>query len=303
MIYLTHSYAQRSTQEVGEHSTNTNTTSAQCNCPEEPCHQEPATNEQEDRECIICMEEFTLGTKVSWSPRQGGCRHVYHKECIREWLLRHIGCPYCRQIMLPIDNGAGLRVTHRGMLRLLAEERTKRHQATHYCQTHGLVVRNVLEQNNNSNAHESSCKTIMTVRTSVTTTTQNDDDRDKELGDVLDEEEEDMFVAEPPLPKEDKAVRHAEIEMTFEPPVVSHSGDDDDFETDIEAAPAVEGSQVANHDEIEEVVPVCRHVEADIEAPVEPENGKVTCGEIEQGDLLGGSRGDFVRVETSVVKT
>ena len=72
-----------STQGVVEHSV-----SSQCGCPEETCRQEPANDEEDpvSRECMICMEEFALGSEVSWSSREEGCTHVYHKECIREWV-------------------------------------------------------------------------------------------------------------------------------------------------------------------------------------------------------------------------
>jgi hypothetical protein len=73
-----------STQEVVEHSD-------QCSCPEPPCNQQVASDDGEDnasKECIICMEEFAVGSAVSWSPRVNGCRHVFHKNCIRQWVRK-----------------------------------------------------------------------------------------------------------------------------------------------------------------------------------------------------------------------
>jgi hypothetical protein len=96
--------------------------------------------------------------------------------------------------MLPIDNSAGLRITHRKTIRLLAAQRAKRYNATHYCQTHGLVV---LKNDNETSK-------TMTTRTRT-------GDRDVELRKV----EEDMRVAEPPLPKDD--VRREEAGVTFAP--------------------------------------------------------------------------------------
>ena len=54
------------------------------------------------QECIICMEGFKVGDIVSFSPAEG-CHHIFHHNCLRQWLLRKSGCPCCRVIMLPID--------------------------------------------------------------------------------------------------------------------------------------------------------------------------------------------------------
>ena len=55
-----------------------------------------------NEECSICMEEFKVGETVSFSPAEG-CYHVFHHDCLRQWLLHKIGCPCCRVIMLPVD--------------------------------------------------------------------------------------------------------------------------------------------------------------------------------------------------------
>jgi hypothetical protein len=49
-------------------------------------------NNYEERECPICMECLELGDAVSWSPNEE-CSHVFHHECIKEWLLKHVECP------------------------------------------------------------------------------------------------------------------------------------------------------------------------------------------------------------------
>lgn len=43
------------------------------------------------RECCICMETFGRGTIVETS-----CKHVFHKQCCREWLRQARSCPVCR---------------------------------------------------------------------------------------------------------------------------------------------------------------------------------------------------------------
>lgn len=46
-------------------------------------------------ECTICLEKFSTGDSISW-PKYGGCDHIYHTECITNWLLLHEDCPLCR---------------------------------------------------------------------------------------------------------------------------------------------------------------------------------------------------------------
>lgn len=48
------------------------------------------------RECAICVAEFEVGEMLSYLP----CAHIYHKDCIEDWLLRSLTCPSC---MEPVD--------------------------------------------------------------------------------------------------------------------------------------------------------------------------------------------------------
>ena len=46
--------------------------------------------------CVICMIEFQVGDQVRYLP----CMHMYHIECIDDWLMRSFTCPSC---MEPVD--------------------------------------------------------------------------------------------------------------------------------------------------------------------------------------------------------
>lgn len=48
------------------------------------------------KECVICMGEFKIGDALRFLP----CVHIYHKECIDDWLMRSFTCPSC---MEPVD--------------------------------------------------------------------------------------------------------------------------------------------------------------------------------------------------------
>ncbi|PRP83523.1 RING finger protein [Planoprotostelium fungivorum] len=50
-------------------------------------------------DCSICKEEYTLGENVIKLP----CNHLYHKDCIVQWLKMHNQCPVCRH-ELPTDD-------------------------------------------------------------------------------------------------------------------------------------------------------------------------------------------------------
>lgn len=48
---------------------------------------------ENEKVCSICLNEFQDEEIVSKLPE---CKHIFHKECIREWLLRNHICPFCR---------------------------------------------------------------------------------------------------------------------------------------------------------------------------------------------------------------
>jgi E3 ubiquitin-protein ligase synoviolin len=54
----------------------------------------PTDEELEEigRVCIICRDEMSL----QGSKRLPGCGHVFHKSCLREWLVQQQSCPTCR---------------------------------------------------------------------------------------------------------------------------------------------------------------------------------------------------------------
>jgi hypothetical protein len=62
--------------------------------------------EEEDEEkqdlCPICLEEYKDGDEICWSHSEL-CAHVFHRECVFEWLVRHDECPTCRQAFISLD--------------------------------------------------------------------------------------------------------------------------------------------------------------------------------------------------------
>lgn len=111
--------------------------------------------EASEKECSICMEQFAANDIVSWSPTMT-CLHVFHHECLKEWLLYHDNCPYCRVTVLPVDKltAEQPRRSNTGFilplvsskrsrtenLMKLARDRAQRVRTTYYCLDDGLVV-------------------------------------------------------------------------------------------------------------------------------------------------------------------
>ena len=49
--------------------------------------------------CGICLEHYNVGDEVCLSTNEQ-CDHIFHKECILSWLMRHDDCPNCRAMFL-----------------------------------------------------------------------------------------------------------------------------------------------------------------------------------------------------------
>lgn len=46
----------------------------------------------EEMNCTVCLEEMKVGSEEKAMP----CSHVFHEDCIRQWLRRSHYCPICR---------------------------------------------------------------------------------------------------------------------------------------------------------------------------------------------------------------
>ena len=43
-------------------------------------------------ECTICLEKYEIGDTVCKLP----CNHIFHKDCLQDWLHKQMNCPLCR---------------------------------------------------------------------------------------------------------------------------------------------------------------------------------------------------------------
>ena len=46
-------------------------------------------------ECVICMEEYGPGEKITMTP----CHHEFHTHCLIAWLHTTPCCPLCRKML------------------------------------------------------------------------------------------------------------------------------------------------------------------------------------------------------------
>jgi Ring finger domain len=53
--------------------------------------------------CAICLNEYCDGDEISWSQNKD-CTHIFHRECVMQWLLTHKECPCCRHVYLQSDD-------------------------------------------------------------------------------------------------------------------------------------------------------------------------------------------------------
>lgn len=105
---------------------------------EEMCHPCSSSDGSEsgEPECPICFDTFEVDDVASWSA-DPACGHVFHHRCIKEWLLKKDGCPFCRETFLPCDIFGGTR--NFKQLSELLEHQENRSLHSFYCIDHGIV--------------------------------------------------------------------------------------------------------------------------------------------------------------------
>jgi hypothetical protein len=219
-------------------------------------------------ECMICMDEMLPSSLVSWSSRKDGCGHAYHKDCIREWLLRHSECPYCRQVMLPIDEqyseGMPPQRRNASTVQRLTTERIQRQNTTHYCQIHGVIAvapkrdccpdDDAMDHLEVTTMTMSTTSTAAVTTTTTTTTAPNSTSLQNHVTQILLGHHEDRLgvPTEPPLPCVDDKSRSRMIRL---PRPIDDGVDHNHADThssrviDVEAqgSPRVVGTAVNNH--------------------------------------------------------
>ena len=47
------------------------------------------------KECVICLQEYSIGEKICYLP----CFHFFHSDCIKKWIDNSSKCPVCNNII------------------------------------------------------------------------------------------------------------------------------------------------------------------------------------------------------------
>ncbi|CAJ1968611.1 unnamed protein product [Cylindrotheca closterium] len=141
-----------------------------------------------NKKCAICLEKFRIGEAVSWSC-DISCQHVFHHECLRNWLLRRVQCPCCRTIVLPVDKPklklqsskrprrlfGGEKFTSEE-LKEMASVRSKYLTRTYFCVEEGLIILRSIEDDRKKREAAAAAASKAAPTTNDTERTVKDDE-------------------------------------------------------------------------------------------------------------------------------
>ncbi|CAL1373631.1 unnamed protein product [Linum trigynum] len=54
-----------------------------------------------ESQCCVCLVDFEMKEELL---QISSCKHVFHMDCIRHWLLNNSTCPICRCFVIPTTN-------------------------------------------------------------------------------------------------------------------------------------------------------------------------------------------------------
>lgn len=67
------------------------------NTEEQEGQEQKEEEEEEADKCTICLSEFEVDEDVRRLP----CFHLFHVECVDQWLGQNKRCPICRYVFAP----------------------------------------------------------------------------------------------------------------------------------------------------------------------------------------------------------
>lgn len=73
-------------------------------CEAMKCRDEVAAQKQNEH-CVICLENFHKKDRLI---RLKCCSHVYHQDCVLQWLRLHKRCPLCQETVKTVKFGQNM---------------------------------------------------------------------------------------------------------------------------------------------------------------------------------------------------
>eukprot|EP00978_Attheya_sp_CCMP212_P044783 scaffold322746_cov59-Attheya_sp.AAC.1 len=77
-----------------------NKTTAEATEEDHLTEKEPKDDAQHKITCAICIADYEEGEMVATGTT---CSHLFHTECLLDWLDKHDACPYCRKDMMTAE--------------------------------------------------------------------------------------------------------------------------------------------------------------------------------------------------------
>ena len=64
-----------------------------------------STAQYDPKMCSICLDVFEVGDAICQSQNKE-CPHIFHLDCMMDWLIKHSNCPLCRKEYICDPNGS-----------------------------------------------------------------------------------------------------------------------------------------------------------------------------------------------------
>ncbi|KAL3941669.1 MAG: hypothetical protein SGBAC_004010 [Bacillariaceae sp.] len=96
--------------------------------------------------CIICRDEMTIHSAV----KLPGCGHIFHKSCLREWLVQQQTCPTCRSDIFAMDARQRQQLNIQGLMREHEEQQQQEQEELQRQEPEGVQDEDTVVSENQS---------------------------------------------------------------------------------------------------------------------------------------------------------
>jgi len=138
-----------------------------------------------DATCALCIDEYEVGDTIVWSHDTTKCSHVYHKDCLLEWLTKgKKHCPVCRSWFVPGSSIQNQKLAHGLAWKCALQEQQQLEKEMEH-------EREQQEKEEKEREQEEEKKKKRQLTTITTRTKHNDDDESQSSDDDDDDDDDD----------------------------------------------------------------------------------------------------------------